>query len=118
MLQPLVSLYASYPALKDSHGKEWSEQVIDEVFKTYATILGGVRKTEDLLRRVKSKKGGFSLFGGAAKEEDKGGEEVRFKRQMEVDLERLKEGARGLGVDVEGLQGWKEVKEVVNRPAE
>lgn len=79
-----------------------------------------MRKTEDLLRRHrKSKKSGFSLFGGSSAQADEGaGEEERFKRQMEVDIEGLKEDARKLGVEVEGLAGWRELVEVINRPAE
>ena len=37
---------------------------------------------------------------------------------MEADIEALKVDAKGLGVDVEELAGWKELVEVVNRPAE
>jgi hypothetical protein len=37
---------------------------------------------------------------------------------MIVDANALKEGAEGLGVDVVGLEGWKELIEVINRPAE
>ena len=83
-----------------------------------------MRKTEDLLRRHrKSKKGGFSLFGGnsaASEESGAGEEEDRFKRQMQVDIEALAADAKKLGVDVEqkGLEGWTKLVEVVNRPPE
>lgn len=80
-----------------------------------------MRKTEDLLRRHrKSKKGGFSLFGGGntAQADEGVGEEERFKQQMEVDTQALKVDAARLGVHVEDLAGWRELVEVINRPAE
>jgi len=79
-----------------------------------------VRKTEELLRRHrKSKKTGFSLFGGGAPQpEEEGAEEERFKKQMEADINALKTDATKLGVDMDTLAGWKELVEVVNRPAE
>jgi hypothetical protein len=121
ILKPLHSFYASRPALK-SHNDEWSPRVVDSVCSSYAGILAGVRKTEDLLRRHrKSKKGGFSLFGGggASQAEAEGaGEEERFKKQMEVDVGALRADAEKLGVEVDGLAGWEELVEVINRPAE
>jgi hypothetical protein len=77
-----------------------------------------VKKTEDLLRRYnKTRKSGFSLFGSKEPVEDVG-EEERFNKQMEVDVQALKVDARTLGVDVEVLSGWKELVEVVSRPPE
>ena len=45
-------------------------------------------------------------------------EEERFRGQMMVDANALKGDAEALGVEVEGLEGWKELVEVINRPAE
>jgi hypothetical protein len=81
-----------------------------------------VRKTEDLLRRHrKSKKNTFSLFGGASSgsaKEDVEVEEERFKKQMMTDAEALRRDAEGLGVKVAELDGYKELIDVINRPAE
>ncbi|ORX35364.1 oligomeric golgi complex component, COG2-domain-containing protein [Kockovaella imperatae] len=118
ILKPLHDFYASRPTLATTYGPEWSTTVFDAVCVAYAGILAGVRKTEDLLRRHrKTKKGGFSLFGGGTPQEDSG-EEDRFKRQMQVDIEALRADARKLGVEVENLNGWKELVDVVNRPPE
>lgn len=119
ILKPLHSFYSSRPALQ-SHNDEWSPRIVDSVCTSYAGILAGVRKTEDLLRRHrKSKKTGFSLFGGsAAQPEEESGDEERFKKQMEADINALKADAATLGVDMVALAGWKELVEVVNRPAE
>ena len=121
ILAPLHTLYTSRPALKASHGADWSTRIIDQVLVTYAGILSSVRKTEDLLRRHrKSKKTGFSLFGsstsGGGEGEDQ--EEERFRAQMRVDMNALKKDASGLGVDVDSMAGWKELGEVVERPGE
>jgi hypothetical protein len=93
------------------------------VFNNYASILASVRKTEDLLRRHrKSKKNTFSLFGGGggggSAKEDVEAEEERFRKQMMMDAEALKKDAEGLGVAVVGLEGYKELVEIINRPAE
>jgi hypothetical protein len=37
---------------------------------------------------------------------------------MMVDALALRGDAEGLGVEVEGLEEWKELVEVINRPAE
>ena len=55
--------------------------------------------------------------GGGGKEEVEA-EEERFKGQMMVDANTLRSDAESLGVDVEELEGWKELVEVINRPAE
>ena len=93
----------------------------ESVFQNYATILASVRKTEDLLRRHrKSKKNTFSLFGGGSGnvKEDVEVEEERFKKQMMTDAEALRKDAEGLGVKVVDLEGYKELIDVINRPAE
>ena len=119
ILKPLHGFYAARPTLKTSHGGEWSPQIVDAVCTSYAGILAGVRKTEDLLRRHrKSKKTGFSLFGGGSAAPEEGDEDERFKKQMEADVGALKSDAELLGVDVEGLNGWKELVQVINRPPE
>ena len=120
ILKPVHSFYAARPSLK-AHGDDWSVRIVDSVCGAYAGILAGVRKTEDLLRRHrKSKKGGFSIFGGGGgSQPDEGaGEEERFKKQMQEDIHALKADALTLGVDVEKLAGWKDLVEVVERPAE
>ncbi|ORY35805.1 oligomeric golgi complex component, COG2-domain-containing protein [Naematelia encephala] len=119
ILKPLHELFNSRSVLKDKYQSEWSSNIVDQVFVAYASILASVRKTEDLLRRHrKSKKGGFSLFGNSAPEKDDDKEEERFQKQMTADIEALASDARGLGVQVEELEGWKELVEVVTRPAE
>ncbi|WRT70116.1 uncharacterized protein IL334_007110 [Kwoniella shivajii] len=131
VLKPLHTLYASRPTLKDKYGKEWSTRLTDSILVNYASILSSVRKTEDLLRKHrKSKKTGLSsFFGGSggssmSNSESNGGggegekEEERFRTQMRVDIIALKDDAKSLGVDVEELESWKELNEVVNRPAE
>ena len=120
ILAPLHALFTSRSALQPVYGKEWSTRIVDSVLSSYAGILASVRKTEDLLRRHrKSKKTGFSLFGGGTtdgKEDDL--EEEKFRAQMRVDIDALRTDAESFGVDVEALDGWNELVEVVNRPAE
>ena len=121
ILKPVRDLFALRPALKEKYGPTWSAQVVDNVCSNYAGLLASVRKTEDLLRRHrKSKKTGFSLFGGGggAGKEGEGEDEERFVKQMWVDIEKLKLEAEELGVIVDDLAGWRELKEVVERPAE
>ena len=119
ILKPLHTFYASRPGLSKTYGTDWSARIVDAVCGSYAGILAGVRKTEDLLRRHrKSKKGGLSLFGSGNAAVEDGGEEERFRKQMERDIAALKTDAKGLGVDVEDLPGWKELVDVVHRPAE
>lgn len=123
VLKPLHGLYTSRPSLRPSYGEVWSARIAESVFSNYASILASVRKTEDLLRRHrKSKKNTFSLFGGggggASAKEDVEAEEERFRKQMMTDAEALKKDAEGLGVIVEALDGYKELVEVINRPAE
>lgn len=118
ILAPLHALFTSRPALT-TYRSAWSTRIVDSILVSYAGILASVRKTEDLLRRHrKSKKTGFSLFGsgGDGKEEDV--EEERFRTQMRVDIEALRRDAEGLEVDVDALEGWRELSEVVDRPAE
>jgi len=55
--------------------------------------------------------------GGGGKEEVEA-EEERFKGQMMIDANTLRADAESLGVNVEELEGWKELVEVINRPAE
>ena len=120
-MKPVRDLFALRPALKEQYGPAWSAQVVDNVCSNYAGLLASVRKTEDLLRRHrKSKKTGFSLFGGGgqAGKEGEGEDEERFVKQMWVDIEKLKLEAEELGVIVDDLAGWRELKEVVERPAE
>jgi hypothetical protein len=74
-----------------------------------------------LRRHRKSKKNTFSLFGGGGGgggKEEVEGEEERFRRQMMADAEGLRGVAEGLGVDVASSAGYKELVEVINRPAE
>ncbi|WVR00086.1 hypothetical protein IAU59_007228 [Kwoniella sp. CBS 9459] len=120
-------------ALKEQYGAGWTFQVVEAVFANYASILSSVRKTEDLLRKHrKSKKtGGLSSFfssgatpaaggddGGAEKEEE------RFRTQMKVDIHALKDdvislAVKGIGqAEIEDMDSWKELVDVVNRPAE
>jgi hypothetical protein len=120
VFKPLQTLYSSRPPLRDTYGPTWSTSIAETVFLNYASILASVRKTEDLLRRHrKSKKNTFSLFGGGGGgKEDVEGEEERFRKQMMVDAEGLRRDAEALGVDVGISQGYKELVEVINRPAE
>lgn len=124
VLKPLHALYSSRPSLRTSYGDAWSARVAEAVFLNYASILASVRKTEDLLRRHrKSKKNTFSLFGGggggsAGSAGEVEAEEERFKKQMMTDAEALRKDAEGLGVNVADSQGYKELVDVINRPAE
>jgi hypothetical protein len=58
------------------------------------------------------------LFGGGTPAPEEGDEDERFKKQMEADVGALKADAEKLGVDVESLAGWRELVQVINRPAE
>ncbi|RXK37916.1 hypothetical protein M231_04805 [Tremella mesenterica] len=121
IFKPLQELLNSLPTLKEKYGCDWSSQVVDTVCTNYATILSSVRKTEDLLRRHrKSKKGTFGFFSGGGGGGNGEEEEERFGRQMKVDLEGLQKELNGLGVDVEleSLNGWRELRDVVERPGE
>lgn len=87
-----------------------------------------MKKTEDLLRKHrKSKKSGITSFfsgggsgGGGGGHDDGSGEkeEERFTNQMKVDIDALKEDAKGLGVDPESMDSWNELLAVVNKPDE
>jgi len=121
ILAPLHALFNARPSLTTTYGSAWSTRVVDAVLSSYAGILASVRKTEDLLRRHrKSKKTGFSLFGGGGSSDSKeeAAEEERFRKQMRVDIKALRKDAEGLGVDVGAMEAWKELGEVVDRPAE
>ncbi|TYJ52897.1 hypothetical protein B9479_006485 [Cryptococcus floricola] len=117
VLKPLRAVYGQRPELKERHSEELGGRVVDEVLKNFASTLASVKKTEDLLRKHrKSKKTtGFSSFfgGGATAEEGKGEEgekeEERFAAQMKVDIKALREDAESLGVEVEGMESWKEL---------
>lgn len=111
ILKPLHSFYAR-PEMKSY--TNWSPKIIDAVCVSYAGILAGVRKTEDLLRRHRKKKG-FSFFTSSQADE---GEEERFAKQVQVDIEAFKADAQSFGVDVESLAGWRELVEVVQKPPE
>jgi hypothetical protein len=134
-------------SLKEQMGEQWTRVVLEEVvsryvryrcnvngsfplitvesFHSYTNILITVRKTEDLVRRVrKGKKSTFSLFGSSndqsltAEEEDD-----RFRKQMLVDVEALGKDAESLGVSVEGdgpaaVAGWASLKDVITRDGE
>ena len=120
VLRPLRELLSTNDKLAAQYGTGWSTQVVDAVFGNYANILASVRKTEDLLRRHrKSKKTGFSLFGNP-KEADGAvdNEEERFRAQMRMDIDTLRSEAEVLKVNVSSLGSWKELEEVVDRPAE
>ncbi|OCF42245.1 hypothetical protein I317_03980 [Kwoniella heveanensis CBS 569] len=118
--------------LKEKYGTEWTLKVIEAVFANYASILSSVRKTEDLLRKHrKSKKvaGGLSSFfsSGASLNAEDGGaekEEERFRNQMRVDIHALRDDVLSLEVkgveedEIERMESWKELVDVVNRPAE
>ncbi|WWC64715.1 uncharacterized protein I303_107326 [Kwoniella dejecticola CBS 10117] len=126
VLRPLHTLYTSYPALKEQYGVEWNNQILDTVLVNYSSILGSVKKTEDLLRKHrKSKKNNLTSFFSSSNastdatgENDKDKEEERFRNQMVLDMNTLKEDAKSLQVKVEGLSSWRELVDVVNRPAE
>ncbi|WVR07562.1 hypothetical protein IAU60_004604 [Kwoniella sp. DSM 27419] len=129
VLKPIHTLFASRPKLREMYGPEWSTQVSESVLTNYASILSSVRKTEDLLRKHrKSKKTGglSSFFGGGGSsaasastaDGDAEREEERFRNQMRADIHALKADAESLGVQVDEMSSWKELVEVVNRPAE
>ncbi|WVF72910.1 hypothetical protein IAT40_007728 [Kwoniella sp. CBS 6097] len=147
VLKPLHNLFDARSAattattsngavLKEKYGTEWTLKVIEAVFTNYASILSSVRKTEDLLRKHrKSKKtGGLSSFfsGGssnsnataAGADDSTEKEEERFRNQMRVDITALKDGVVSLAVkdveraEIEGMDSWKELVDVVTRPAE
>lgn len=85
-----------------------------------------IRKTEDLVRRVrKNKKSGFSLFGSSTADQGLSAEEEdeRFKRQMLTDVEAMGEDAGGLGISPEaegdaGVPGWSGLRDVITREGE
>ncbi|WVN87517.1 uncharacterized protein L203_102700 [Cryptococcus depauperatus CBS 7841] len=130
VLKPVHSLFKQQPALRELYGEELGAQVAHSVFTNYASTLASVKKTEDLLRKHrKSKKTGLSsFFGGgggsgdsaAIKEGDVSGvkEEEMFTNQMKTDIAALRKDVEGLGVDVEGLESWKELQAVVDKPSE
>ncbi|WVQ77491.1 hypothetical protein IAR50_007177 [Cryptococcus sp. DSM 104548] len=121
VLKPLRAVYGQRPELKEEHGEELGDKVVDEVFRNFASTLASVKKTEDLLRKHrKSKKTtGFSSFfgGGGGAEEGKAGEEgekeeERFTAQMKVDIKALREDAESLGMKVKGMESWRELVRV------
>lgn len=118
LLKPVHVFFDTRPALKTKYQARWAGEVADHVMGNYAQILAQVRKTEDLLRRHrKTRKGGFSIFGSQSASADDGDDE-RFKSQMLADIEGLAADAKSLGVDVDSLRSWVELKDVVERPAE
>lgn len=127
VFKPLHSLLSSQPQLKERYQQEFSRQIADAVFVSYASTLASVKKTEDLLRKHrKSKKSGITSFfggggGGGGGGHDDGSvekEEERFTNQMKIDIDALKEDAKGLGVDPESMDSWNELLAVVNKPGE
>lgn len=121
VFKPLHSLLSSQPQLKERYQQDFSRQIADAVFVNYASTLASVKKTEDLLRKHrKSKKSGItSFFGGGGHDGGSGEkEEERFTNQMKVDIDALKEDAKGLGVDPESMNSWNELLAVVNKPDE
>ncbi|KAK6909291.1 hypothetical protein I203_103308 [Kwoniella mangroviensis CBS 8507] len=129
VLKPISNLYNLQPQLKDTYGKEWSIQILDSVLQNYSSILSSVRKTEDLLRKHrKSKKTGLSSFFSSSSSattatDPEGGkeekEEERFRSQMLIDINTLREDAKRLcGVDIQELSSWKELVDVINKPSE
>lgn len=119
LLKPLHAFFDARPSLAKEHKEAWSAEVVGYVCGQYTSILASVRKTEDLLRRHrKSKKGGFSLFGANTGSADTADEDERFRAQMITDVDALAKDALSLGVQVEDMGTWTELKEVVERPAE
>ncbi|WWC72121.1 uncharacterized protein I206_106081 [Kwoniella pini CBS 10737] len=135
VLKPLHNLYNLNPSLKNNYSKNWNKQIINNIFINYSNILSSVKKTEDLLRKHrKSKKNNLTSFFSSSStsssnnnnnnsnsdpiigENEK--EEEKFKNQMILDINTLKEDAKSLEVNVEELQSWKELVEVVNKPSE
>ncbi|WWC91827.1 uncharacterized protein L201_006774 [Kwoniella dendrophila CBS 6074] len=134
VLKPLNQIYKQYPTLKLKYGKEWSIQILDQILINYSSILGSVKKTEDLLRKHrKSKKtGGLSSFFGSSNansntndnnsETEK--EEEKFKNQMLIDIDTLRYNVKNdldlsIENDLESLQSWTDLMTVVNsKPAE
>lgn len=107
--------------MKERYQQDFSRQIADAVFVNYASTLASVKKTEDLLRKHrKSKKSGITSFFGGGGHDGEGGEkeEERFMNQMKVDIDALKEDAKGLGVDPESMDSWNELLAVVNKPGE
>ncbi|OWZ51634.1 hypothetical protein C356_02186 [Cryptococcus neoformans c45] len=121
VFKPLHSLFSSQPQVKERYQQDFSRQIADAVFVNYASTLASVKKTEDLLRKHrKSKKSGITSFFGGGGHDGEGGEkeEERFINQMKVDIDALKEDAKGLGVDPESMDSWNELLAVVNKPGE
>ncbi|BEI94590.1 uncharacterized protein CcaverHIS019_0701620 [Cutaneotrichosporon cavernicola] len=118
VLRPLHTFLDARPALS-AYRADWSAAVVEHVLTQYASILASVRKTEDLLRRHrKSKKSGFSLFGSSSAAAPEGDEDERFRQQMRSDIDALAADAKSLGAPVGGMTQWKELVDVVERPAE
>ncbi|CAK9782549.1 unnamed protein product [Cutaneotrichosporon oleaginosum] len=118
VLRPLHTFLDVRPALAP-YRADWAAAVVEHVLAQYAGILASVRKTEDLLRRHrKSKKSGFSLFGSSSAAAPEGDEDERFRRQMRADIDALAADARSLGAVVDAMPQWKELVDVVERPAE
>ena len=119
ILKPLQAFLTAHPSLASKYGSQWSSNIIDSVCSSYAGILAGVRKTEDLLRRHrKSKKGGLSLFGGTQTPDNDDAEDEKFRNQMKLDVQALAKEAQSVGVKTEDLAAWQELIEVVRRPVE
>ncbi|TXT08632.1 hypothetical protein VHUM_02760 [Vanrija humicola] len=114
ILKPLNLFFEPRPTLREKYQAEWSVLVVDHVLSNYASILASVRKTEDLLRRHRgARRPGFSLFGNAGVPGTPDAEEGRFKTQMLADVNALADDARKLGVSVDDMGSWLELKEVV-----
>jgi hypothetical protein len=121
LLKPMHAFFDARPQLAAQHRAAWAAAVVAHVLAQYAAILSQVRKTEDLVRRHrKSKRPGFSLFGASASAsaDDGADEDARFRAQMATDADALAADARTLGVDVDTLPAWAELREVVERPPE
>lgn len=119
LLKPLHAFFDSRPHLA-AYKISWSSAVSQHVFGQYASILAQVNKTQDLLTKYrKTKKSGFSLFGSSGTAStDSADEDKRFTRQMVTDIEALAADAKGLGVNVDAIPSWAELKDVAERPAE
>ncbi|KAG1717692.1 uncharacterized protein EDB91DRAFT_1259420 [Suillus paluster] len=92
--------------LKEEMLRDVSTDVVESVCQRYIQYLTAMKKTEESLRRLKKgKKSTLSIFGSTAGKDD-GKDEERIRAQMILDVEAFKTEGEALGVDLQSMDSF------------
>ncbi|KAG0704468.1 oligomeric golgi complex component, COG2-domain-containing protein [Suillus ampliporus] len=93
--------------LKEEMLRVVSTDVVESVCQRYIQYLTAMKKTEESLRRLKKgKKSTLSIFGSAIAGKDDGKDEERIRAQMILDVEAFKTEGEALGVDLQSMDSF------------